>query len=161
MFIWNFLLKIGLLGVCGLILHKAISIYIHENGKADAKHILWWSVCMLSNPVIGIPGEYVISHKLMLPFTHILYDAIINGLILGAIYHGIGFTVTLTEKDYSQARKAKRNLMLVWVILLFLYTPYRLSLKVAFFYGYYAVRIIACVYYIGKIIYWFHIASWE
>jgi len=116
---------------------------------------------MLSNPVIGIPGEYVISHKLMLPFTHILYDAIINGLILGAIYHGIGFTVTLTEKDYSQARKAKRNLMLVWVILLFLYTPYRLSLKVAFFYGYYAVRIIACVYYIGKIIYWFHIASWE
>ena len=106
-----------------------------------------------------MPGEYALKRSLMLPFFHILYDAIIDGLLLSAIYHGFAFTTEVTKKDKSHTRSAKRHLMLAWVILLFFYTMYRLGLPVFFFYGYYALRIAAIVYYVGKIIYWFHRAS--
>ena len=158
---FNFFLKLACLIVFGLILWKAISLCLRERGTSDAKHILWWSGCLLSIAILGMPGEYALKRSLMLPVVHILYDAIIDGLFLSAIYHGFAFTTEVTKKDKSHTRSAKRHLMLAWAILLVFHASYRLGLPLFFFYGYYALRIAAIVYYVGKIIYWFHRASKE
>jgi len=156
---FNFFLKLGCLIVFGLILWKAISLCLRERGKSDAKHILLWVVCLLTISILGFPGEYALQHDLMKPYIHILYDAIIDGLLLSAIYHGFAFTTEVTKKEKSHTRSAKRYLMLAWVILLVFHASYRLGLHVLFFYGYYALRLVTIAYYVGKVIYWFHRAS--
>ena len=67
-----------------------------------------WSGCLLSIAILGMPGEYALKRSLMLPFFHILYDAIIDGLLLSAIYHGFAFTTEVTKKDKSHTRSAAR-----------------------------------------------------
>ena len=89
----NFSLKLGCAIVFGLLVWKAISLCLRERGKSDAKHMLWWALCLLSVAILGIPGEYLFKRSLMLPKLHILYDAIIDGLMLIATYHGIAFTI--------------------------------------------------------------------
>ena len=157
----NFFLKLVCILVFGLFLQKAISFCFHERKKKDAKHILWVVGCLFSIACLGIPGEYAFKRSLMIPILHILYDAIIDGLILSAIYHGFAFTVEITAKDKIHTRSAKRYLTLAWGLLLLFHASYRFGLPVFFFLGYYALRIAAIVYYAGKVIYWFHKASKE
>ena len=157
----NFFLKLVTILVFGLFLQKAISFCFHERQKKDAKHILWGAGCLFSIACLGIPGEYAFKHSFMTPILHILYDAIIDGLLLGAIYHGFAFTVEITEKDKKNLRNAKRYLMLAWMFWFFFHASYRLGLPVFFFGIYYILRIAVMIYYLGKIIYWFHKASKE
>jgi len=157
----NLFLKLGCLFFFGLFLKKVIKSCFHERGKKDAKHLLWMVVCLISTICLGIPGEYAFKHSWMIPSLHILYDAIIDGLLLGAIYHGFAFTVELTERDKKNTCNAKRYLMLAWVFLVVFHASYRLGLPVFFFLGYSLLRIAAIVSYLGKVIYWFHRASKE
>lgn len=157
----NFLLKLACLIAFGLFLQKVISSCFRERDKADAKHLLWMVGCLFSTTCLSIPGEYAFKNSLMIPRLHILYDAMIDGLLLSAIYHGFAFTVALTEKDKLHTRSARRYLILAWMFLVFFHALYRLGLPVFFFCMYYILRVAVIIYYVGKVIYWFHKASKE
>ena len=157
----NFGLKLVGLLVFGLFLQKAISFCFHERQQNDAKHILWGVGCLFSIACLGLPGEYAFKHSLMTPVLHILYDAIIDGLLLGAIYHGFAFTVEITAKEKKNLRNARRYLILAWMLLGFFHAIYRFGLPVFFFGIYYLLRVAIIIYYVGKVIYWFHQASKE
>jgi hypothetical protein len=126
-------IDLGIMGVvlvlCGAILHHAMKEYRQEK-KADAWHILMVAVSNCLAAVNGTFYESALSRGLMTTPLHLLYRCFQNGFFFLSVYHAVGLTLELTEQREKAAKKRFAGFLLVvgWLMMVGLYSLYRLSL---------------------------------
>jgi hypothetical protein len=146
----NLTIKIGVVWISIAIFRYALKMYRSERALAEW-HILRWSVSLVCGAVVASAGEYGLSRGWMPALLHLIYDAIINGFILLAIYHGTAFTIEWTQVDRKLARKdsVRRWLGIGGILMMGLYVPYRFELQRLFYYPYNGIRGLLFFLFIG------------
>ena len=153
----NLSLKICLLFLSCAMYRYAQKMYREERNVA-AWHIRQWTISLVCGAAVVSGGEYGLKNGWMPPLFHLIYDTIVNGLILLAIYHGTAVTIEWTQPEKKVAKKGsvRRWLGIGGLGMMGLYIPYRFEFQPLFYYPYNGVRLFLFVWFIRLSIVWYY-----